>query len=1756
MIGTSKNIWGFDPRSVGSCQFWLDAADQNAMTLSGSSVVTVLDKSGNGKTLSGGTGWTYNVTKFNVSYPSFYRATTGSMLGQNTTFALTSPNITLFFVGMLVSSGSTTSQVYLTDGAGVSTGRFYNYADYTGGADNNNIVHGDTVSTARYPVLNSRIFSPFIFSQSAGTNPQTGSINGTTINATAGTVGSMTVTGLTIGGPWNSTVAGAQPYTWPGHICEVLIYSSALTTSQRQQVEGYLGWKWGIQTLLPSVSYVAPLSTSGFSPTSISNCVLWNNASTLSGFGAVNNWPNPQGGYTVNCTGQRNPGGRNGLNTVLLTTAQTWIPSPDVSLSAYTLFWSGRKTSTGAGRVLQGTANNHLYGYWSTVERVLYVDANPGILNGPTVDTTWDTFSHARTPGGSYVFNWNGQLHSSNTTSSGNGMTGLRINSGASPAETSAVEVGEIILYSRFLTSTEISTVDQYLMNKWGVSNTVLVPTFSNANPYVYMRPHLRTFQPNTMLECALWLDGADPAGTGTPPANGSTVSTWVDKSGYRRNATANVGGSAITMGTLNNLPAISFPAASTAAFLPSSLSVGSGGYSVFFVANQTSFASGGTRIYSANSGGVQSLIDNNPTPRILTVFNGSSMTSSFTIIANTPFIYSYTISPTAAGLWKNGFPVATAGGSTGVISTFYVGNYSEASALYAFTGQMGEFIVFNTGLTDSQRQQVEGYLAYKWGLVSSLSQSTSFSPSNIAGCQLWLDASDSNSTTLSGSTVTVWNDKSGNNRHMNTITVAANWTPSTAELPIIGTPIGGLRTINFKAQSGIKQATTLDGVKNLFWVGRTAAPVGTPGSTSYFLLGHDVNYDWHGNPYNINGPNFFINTTFANAGIQSASPVSLFTQGETPVRGATFSNVIMPLQPLVSLLSAGGITGTTRYQGLCYDRNGGNIGWCGDLAEVIIYSNALTTDQRTQVENYLLQKWKITTLHSFRSFPPASIASRSISSFSPRSISGLLVWLDGTDTTGTGLVPVSGGTVSTWVDKSGNGYNFTQASISTSLPSVSYNTNGIGVYFGSLQGLNNTTVPFPTSYTIFAVANQLINSGASAYQYLLHSPHNADYIVFFGSRGGIFATFAGSASAWNDITANSPASFVSIASSSASLLCCTNNGTTLTPYFNTVAMTTKVGTNASTTGMIIGSTFAAGSPQPWLGTIYEIVVYNSVLTTAQRERVEGYLAYKWKIPIFTPITYTFNFTGSLQSWTPPASVTVPTTVTVTLRGAGGGGGYSSGVGGAGGTTTGTLAVTPGQIYSIVVGGGGGGGNPGTSAGGYGGGGTGGANSGAGGGGGGYSGIFSSSTLLQANALAIAGGGGGGPYFGPPGGGAGGGLTGEDTFLSTGGTQTAGGTSSGGQQAGSALQGASGNGGGGGGYFGGGIYAGGSGGSGFIGGLTFGTTSQGGGGAGGGGGGGSPGGTGGNGSVVITLTEPIPSHPFKQFPPTTQVELIATGGAIVVTRDYTTYHVFTSSSNFVVVGSGRVNYLFVGGGGGGGDRHGGGGGAGGVVTGSFSVTTGTYAVTVGLGGAGGNYEANVTPTPRGCGLIGGVSTISGVNSGLGGGGGGTYDGNPTGSVGSGGGGGGNSLPGVAGTAGQGNAGGAGSTNSPGGGGGGGAGGAGGDAIGSSGGIGTPIYSNLLLTVGYGTLFAIPTGPNRVISDGVAYIAGGGGGAAQSSSGPYSYGGLGGGGRGDWDNGVISAGTANTGGGGGGSRSESGGGSAGFAGGSGLVLLWY
>ena len=221
-----------------------------------------------------------------------------------------------------------------------------------------------------------------------------------------------------------------------------------------------------------------------------------------------------------------------------------------------------------------------------------------------------------------------------------------------------------------------------------------------------------------------------------------------------------------------------------------------------------------------------------------------------------------------------------------------------------------------------------------------------------------------------------------------------------------------------------------------------------------------------------------------------------------------------------------------------------------------------------------------------------------------------------------------------------------------------------------------------------------------------------------------------------------------------------------------------------------------------------------------------------------------------------------------------------------------------------------------------------------------------------------------------------------------------------------------------------------------------------------------------------------------------------------------------------------VEYLVVGGGGGGGFDGAGGGGGGQVKTGTVSLSSGTYAVTIGNGGA------NATSVGSQAG-DGGTTTLSlpTVISSIGGGGGGSKQAN--GRPGANGGGGGHNASATQ-TGGASTVGGfsGGSNNAFGGGGGGGA-------------------------AAAGTQGAAGNGGNGVansISGISVYYGGGGGGGSYNGSGT-GLAGLGGAGRGGLGTVTMAtAGTANTGGGGGGAGEASS--NPGKPGGSGVVIVKY
>ena len=757
-------------------------------------------------------------------------------------------------------------------------------------------------------------------------------------------------------------------------------------------------------------------------------------------------------------------------------------------------------------------------------------------------------------------------------------------------------------------------------------------------------------FDPRSVPGCQLWLDGADSnTVTGT-----TSVTAWRDKSanGYVANSFVNsVPNPSWVPNVRNGNGVIQYSAGNGSSIANFVLAQTMSIFKVYYPINQSigsPFIEQGPNAGSESGFFFHSQNDNNFYIRAgsigLANFGTTTVSNTWQMIEG--------INPDPANgnrvaFYVNGITRASGGtqsDTTTVTKTLYINGRAGTSSV-SYNTYLAELIIYNIAVTTTQRQQIEGYLAHKWGLTGYYDSSI---PLTIPGCQLWLDGADQSSMTLSGSSVTQWNDKSGNGYHMNTLSASALWTGS-AVYPTIGTSMNGLQTVNFVAQSGLKQATTLDGIKNLFWVGRIAAPTGSPsgpGAPVYFLLGHDTLYDWHATSYGGK----FIETAFAQAGISSAT-ASLFTSDPNAVTNATFSTVNMPSAPNISLLSVSGITGSTRYQGICYDR-GFHTGWCGDLAEVITFTTALTTTQRQTIEGYLSKKWGIGSSSSIPSTHPFSSIRPHLRTFQPIDVPGCALWLDGADTSS---MTLSGSNVTQWNDKSGNGANGTAVGTTPTIAS------GGGITFSA--GAYNTSYSSSlTNESLFVVFGYTRTSGTLS---LVGQTGDGARLLSLGAGA---STAQLQSSVYNvALGALSPTTTVPINTIGLGELITTNS--TMAIFYNGTSVGTPTAvTITSGRTSIIGGASSGGSinaSQYFGGIIYEVIGFTSALTTSQRQQVEGYLAHKWgltlSLPVISPLsipgcqlwfdaadssTVAFSSGSNVSSWTNKGTVSTTATPT------------------------------------------------------------------------------------------------------------------------------------------------------------------------------------------------------------------------------------------------------------------------------------------------------------------------------------------------------------------------------------------------------------------------------------------------------------------------------------------------------------------------------
>jgi sugar lactone lactonase YvrE len=230
----------------------------------------------------------------------------------------------------------------------------------------------------------------------------------------------------------------------------------------------------------------------------------------------------------------------------------------------------------------------------------------------------------------------------------------------------------------------------------------------------------------------SLWLDGKDPLNTGAAPSLNADVPTWYDKSGSGYNGT-----SAGTMNPTYTADGIFF---NTAAYYttsyPTAVATETGFFIVKVVRNNYQYFIAPQTLGTTSQGGRGFMNQNGQFQLLLPPTTTNSLSASSYIVNNTSIMleYSYTATtyvgnayyPSLVNLYANGSNAALAQPAGAFVPQNYGGTVigSYATGIFksgVYNGSIGEVILFNSTLSTSDRQKVEGYLAWKWGLQAKL---------------------------------------------------------------------------------------------------------------------------------------------------------------------------------------------------------------------------------------------------------------------------------------------------------------------------------------------------------------------------------------------------------------------------------------------------------------------------------------------------------------------------------------------------------------------------------------------------------------------------------------------------------------------------------------------------------------------------------------------------------------------------------------------------------------------------------------------------------------------------------------------------------------------------------------------------------------------------------------------------------------------------------------------------------------------------
>jgi hypothetical protein len=440
-------------------------------------------------------------------------------------------------------------------------------------------------------------------------------------------------------------------------------------------------------------------------------------------------------------------------------------------------------------------------------------------------------------------------------------------------------------------------------------------------------------------LPLSQWLDASD---TATITDTAGAVSTWADKSPFGNDVTATGGaGTEPTTGTrtVNGLNVIDFDGSNDFLEDIDWAAFSEGSPMTFFVVAQADSVASSQTLFDDGDVGT-------PVDMKLRLVSGTgseinagtavtSATSPDTALTLYRASFSVAGVDSVLNVDKTGFTEQTRGDAgTNEVGGITIGS-SRTQTEY-FDGVIAEFIVVRGLLTDQMVLDMETYLAQKWGLTLE------FSPLDLSPT-LWLDAADTSTITDSGGSVSAWADKSFNGHDLGQL--------SSTEQPITNSrTLNGLNVIDFVSQDFLTM-DTLKTVKQPFHVFMVAEADAT-GSVQYLLDRH---------PSGTNRVEFNYNAS-SNISLAAGTAMVGGTPDTNPHVIHLFLNGSSSETNIDSVNEVTGTTGTNSFDLMTLGSTYADTAhWDGAVAEVIVVEGSLTTQQISETEQYLANKWGIT---------------------------------------------------------------------------------------------------------------------------------------------------------------------------------------------------------------------------------------------------------------------------------------------------------------------------------------------------------------------------------------------------------------------------------------------------------------------------------------------------------------------------------------------------------------------------------------------------------------------------------------------------------------------------------------------------------------------------------------------------------------------------------------------------------------------------